>query len=400
MRLLGAALALLVPAAVAGAASTPGVTSSTILLGGTVPLSGEASAFGAVAPGANAYFKYVDDHGGVNGRKIKYLYLDDGYDPSRTVQDTRELVQQDKVFAIFNSVGTEHNLAIRSYLNQLKVPQLFVGTGAKEIGDGHAKYPWTMGYLPSFFGEGAIYGRYVARTRPRARIAVLYEDSDYGKDLLAGLKKGLGRKARLIVAKQSYDNTQTDVRSQVAKLRHSRANTFMIFALPTWAIQSFVYTYQLGWRPQIFLSAVSVEPTVMAIARQQTNGKTTEGAISVAFLKDPTSPRWARDPAVRLYRKIMRRYNPKGRPGNVYNYYGMTVAFTMVDALRRAGRNLTRAGVLRAATHLNERNNPFVIPGVAIRTSPSNYFPISSAKMIRYHRTRWAYFGPLVNARG
>ena len=257
-----------------------------------------------------------------------------------------------------------------------------------------------MGYLPSFFGEGAIYGRYVMRTRPRARIAVLYENSDYGKDLLAGLKKGLGRKAGLIVARQSYDTTQSDVRSQVAKLRHSRANTFMIFALPTWAIQSFVYAYQLGWRPQIFLSAVSVEPTVMAIARQQTNGKTTEGALSVAFLKDPTSPRWARDPAVRLYRKIMRRYNPKGRPGNVYNYYGMTVAFTMVDALRHAGRNLTRAGVLRAARHLNERNNPFVIPGVAIRTSPRNYFPISSAKMIRYHRTRWAYFGPLVNAHG
>ena len=206
---------------------TPGVTSTQILLGGTVPLSGSASAFGTVGPGANAYFKYVNARGGVYGRKIKYIWRDDGYDPARTVEQTRELVQQDKVFAVFNTVGTEHNLAIRGYLNAIKVPQVFGGTGASVIAREHRKYPWTMGYLPSFVGEGAIYGRYVVKHRPKARIAVLYEDSDYGKDLLNGLRRGLGKRASRIVAKASYEVTDPDVGSQIAQLKRSKADTFM-----------------------------------------------------------------------------------------------------------------------------------------------------------------------------
>ena len=231
--LAGAALAL--PAA-GGSAGDPGITSDQILIGGTVPLSGPASPFGAVGPGANAYFKYVNAHGGVYGRKIKYLYRDDGYDPSRTIEQTRELVQQDKVFAIFNTVGTEHNLAIRGYLNALGVPQVFGGTGSSSMGRAYKKYPWSMGYLPSFAGEGAIYGRYIVQHRPKARIAVLYEDSDYGKDLLNGLKHGLGSKASRIVATQTYEVTDTDVNSQISRLRASKADTFMIFALPQQAI--------------------------------------------------------------------------------------------------------------------------------------------------------------------
>ena len=393
--LAGVALAL--PAGgVSG--GTPGVTSKEILIGGTVPLSGNASAFGTVGPGANAYFKYVNAHGGVFGRKIRYLYRDDGYDPSRTVEQTRELVQQDKVFAIFNTVGTEHNMAIRGYLNAIKVPQIFGGTGASAIGRAHKRYPWTMGYLPSFEGEGAIYGRYVVKHRPKARIAVLYEDSDYGKDLLSGLKRGLGKRASRIVAKASYEVTDTDVNSQIAKLRRSKADTFMLFALPYQAIQSFVYAYKLKWRPQFFVSAVSVEPSVMGVARLGTNGKETNNALSVAFVKDPTSPAWKKDKAVALYRKIMKRYFPGGKPSDVYNWYGMTVAFSMVDALKRAGRNPTREGLRRAMTHMNERNNPFLLPGVDVRTSPSNYFPMSNAKMVRYRKNLWVLFGPLVKA--
>jgi branched-chain amino acid transport system substrate-binding protein len=399
---LGAALlaaaALSLPAAgVSG--GTPGVTATQILLGGTVPLSGPASPFGVVGPGARAYFDYVNAHGGVYHRRIKYLYRDDAYDPAKTIDQTRELVQQDKVFAIFNSVGTEHNVAIRAYLNAVEVPQLFVGSGASVLGRAYRKYPWTMGYLPSFEGEGAIYGRYVVQHRPRARIAVLYEDSDYGKDLLNGLRRGLGKRASRIVAKASYEVTDADVNSQIAKLRASKADTFMLFALPTQAIQAFVYAYKLGWRPRVFVSAVSIEPTVMSIARTNTHGKETAGALSVAFVKDPTSSAWTKDPAVRLYRRIMKRYNPGGRASDVYNFYGMTVAYSMVDALRHAGRNPTRASLLRAATHMNERTNPFLLPGVAVRTSPKNYFPITKARMVRYRGTRWVLFGPLLNAR-
>jgi branched-chain amino acid transport system substrate-binding protein len=394
--LAGAALAL--PAA-GGSAGDPGVTSTEILVGGTVPLSGPASAFGTVGPGANAYFKYVNAHGGVFGRKIRYVYRDDGYDPARTIEQTRELVQQDKVFAIFNTVGTEHNLAIRGYLNAIKVPQVFGGTGASAMGRGYKQYPWSMGYLPSFVGEGAIYGRYVAQHRPKARIAVLYEDSDYGKDLLAGLKRGLGKKGSRIVATQSYEVTDSDVNSQITKLRASKADTFMLFALPQQAIQSFVYAYKLKWHPQIFVSAVSIEPTVMGIARQATNGTGTNNALSVAFVKDPTSPVWRKDKAVALYKRIMKRYFPGGKTSDVYNWYGMTVAYSLVDALKHAGRNLSRASLRQAMTHMDERTNPFLLPGVFVQTTPSNYFPIAKAKMVRYRKSLWVLFGPLVNAR-
>jgi branched-chain amino acid transport system substrate-binding protein len=397
-------LALLASAALAlpaGGVSggTPGVTSKEILIGGTVPLSGPASKFGAVGPGANAYFKYVNTHGGVFGRKIRYLYRDDGYDPSRTVDQTRELVQQEKVFAIFNTVGTEHNLAIRGYLNAVKVPQVFGGTGSSAIGRGYRKYPWTMGYLPSFVGEGAIYGRYVVKHRPKARIAVLYENSDYGRDLLHGLERGLGKRASRIVAKATYEVTDTDIGSQIAKLRRSKADTLMLFALPQQAIGSFYNAYKLGWHPQIFVSAVSIEPTVMGIARGATNGKETNNALSVAFVKDPTSPAWRKDKAVALYRKIMKRYLPGGSPSNVYNWYGMTVAYSMVDALKHAGRNPTRDSLRRAMTHMDERKNPFLLPGIAVKTTPTSYFPITKARMVRYRKNLWVLFGPLLRAR-
>jgi branched-chain amino acid transport system substrate-binding protein len=393
-----AAAALALPAGgVSG--GTPGVTSTQILLGGTVPLSGNASAFGTVGPGANAYFKYVNAHGGVYGRKIKYLWRDDGYDPARTLEQTRELVQQDKVFAIFNTVGTEHNVAIRGYLNAIKVPQVFGGTGASIVGRGYKKYPWTMGYLPSFVGEGAIYGRYVVKHRPKARIAVLYENSDYGRDLLAGLQRGLGKKHARIIAKATYEVTDSEVNSQIAKLRRSKADTFMLFALPQQAIGAFYAAYKLKWRPQIFVSAVSIEPRVMGIARAATNGVETNNALSVAFVKDPTSRVWRKDKATALYKRIMKRYFPGGKTGDVYNWYGMTVAFSMVDALKHAGRNPTRESLRRAMTHMNERNNPFLLPGVSVKTSPSDYFPITKARMVGYRKSVWVLFGPLVNAR-
>jgi branched-chain amino acid transport system substrate-binding protein len=385
-------------AAAAVALATPGVTPTTITLGGTVPLSGPAAAYASVGRGADAYFKYVNSKGGVYGRKIVYKYEDDGFDVAKTILLTRQLVEQDNVLAIFDSVGTEHALAVRPYLNDRKVPQLFVGSGVSKLATEHKQYPWSMGYLPSFSGEGAIYGRYVAAHQPKARIAVLYENSDFGKDMLNGLRRGLGGKAK-IVATQSYEVTDSGVDSQLAKLKASGANTLMLFATPQFAIFGYVGSFRLGWHPQVYVTSVSISPDIMKIAKFGSNQKQVEGSISIAFVKDPTSAQWAKDKTVRLYKTIVKRFLPGAKADDVFYYYGMAVAYTMVDTLKKAGRNLTRASVLRAATHLNE-TDPFLLPGVKIKTSPSDYYPMDKVKVARYHATHWQFFGNLVSASG
>jgi ABC-type branched-subunit amino acid transport system substrate-binding protein len=393
-----AALAAAVPAATARHADTPGVTDTTVKIGGTVPLSGPAAAFGVTGPGAAAYFAYVNDRGGVNGRKIQYEYLDDGYNPTQTVQLTRQLVQQDNVLAIFNTIGTDNALAVRPFLNQLNVPMLFAGTGASDFGD-PKHYPWSLPYLPNNVGEGSLYGNYIKANFARSKVGVLQEADAYGKDLTAGLKRALGTKVK-VVDVEGYSLTDTNVTSQVSKLKAAGATTLVVFATPQFAIQAFIAASKLGWHPQFFVSSVSIEPTVMAIISASTSPKFVEGTLSMAFVKDPTSPTWAKDPAVKLYRQIMAKYDPQGRPTDVYNFYGMAVAFTMVDALRQAGRNLTRDSLLRAATHLNESDNPFLLPGIVLRTSPTDYFPLEQASLARFHRGRWLFFGPHVAARG
>ncbi len=386
-----AALALSTPAA------TPGVTPTQITLGATIPITGPAAAYGSVGRGADAYFNYVNSKGGVFGRKIDYKYLDDEFDVAKTITLTRQLVEQDQVFAIFNSVGTEHALAIRSYLNDRKVPQLFIGSGVSKLATEHARYPWSMGYLPSFAGEGAVYGRYIAAHRPKARIAVLYENSDFGKDMLNGLRHGLGGKGK-IVGTQAYEVADADVASQLAKLKSSGADTLMLFATPKFAIFGYVGAFRLGWHPQVYVTSVSISPDIMKIARVATSRKQVEGSVSIAFVKDPTAKQWAKDRTVRLYKSIMQRFLPSAKSDDVFNYYGMAVAYTMVDTLRKAGRNLTRAGVLKAATHLNEVN-PFLLPGVRIQTSPSDYYPMDKVKLARYKSDHWQFFGNLVRAR-
>ena len=394
------AIVALAAALAAGAAptSTPGVTSSSVLLGGTIPLSGPASAYQSVGRGADAYFRYVDAQGGVHGRKIVYDYLDDQYEVPKTILLTQQLVEQDRVFAIFNTVGTEHALAIRSYLNDRKVPELFAGTGVSRIATEHAKYPWTMGFLPSFVGEGVIDGRRIAATKPRAKIAVLYEDTDFGKDLLAGLRRGLGGKGK-IVATQSYEIEDTTIDSQMARLRASNADTLILFATPLFAIRGYAGANRLGWRPQIYVSSVAISPDIMKIARLDATPREVEGSTSIAFVKDPTSPVWKSDKTVKLYRSILARFMPTAKPLDVYNYYGMAVAYTMVDALRQAGANPTRDSLLRAATHLNEVN-PFLLPGIRIKTTPNDYYPMAKARFVRYRNGQWVYFGKLVDARG
>jgi len=386
-----------VASALALGSSTPGVTPTTITIGGTVPVTGPAASFGSVGPGAEAYFKYVNAHGGVHHRKIVYTYLDDAYDPAKTVLLTQQLVEQDKVFALFDTVGTDNALAIRQYVNASKVPDLFVGSGVSEIAAQHAQYPWMMGYLPSFVGEGAMDGRRIARTTPKAKIAVLYENSDFGKDLLDGLKRGLGGKAKIVSA-QSYEIDDTSVDSQMARLRASHADTLMLFATPLFAIKGYVGANSLGWHPRVYVSSVSISPDVMKVARYAATPRTVDNSISIAFVKDPTSPVWRNDKAVKLYRSILAQYLPGAKPLDVYLYYGMAVAYSMVDALRRAGANPTRASLLRAATHLNEVN-PFLLPGLRVTTSPSDYYPLKKARFVRYRHGLWVLFGKLVDAR-
>jgi branched-chain amino acid transport system substrate-binding protein len=385
-------------AAAAIALATPGVTSTQITLGGTVPLSGPAAAYASVGRGADAYFKYVNSKGGVFGRKIVFKYEDDEFDVAKTVLLTRQLVEQDNVLAIFDSVGTEHALAVRPYLNDRKVPQLFVGSGVSKLASEHKKYPWSMGYLPSFAGEGVIYGRYIVAHKPKARIAVLYEDSDFGKDMLNGLRRGLGGKAK-IVGTQSYEIDDQNADSQLAKLKASGADTLMLFATPKFAIFGYVGAFRLGWHPQYYVTSVSISPDIMKIAKFGSSQKQVEGSVSIAFVKDPTASQWAKDKTVRLYKTIARRFLPGAQPDDVFNYYGMAVAYTMVDTLKKAGRNLTRDSVLRAATHLNE-TNPFLLPGVRIRTTPNDYYPMDKVKLARYKGTHWQFFGKLVDARG
>jgi branched-chain amino acid transport system substrate-binding protein len=399
MKRLGLLVALML-ASGAGAATTgdPGITAKTILIGGTVPLSGEASAFGSVGPGAKAYFDYVNSKGGVNGRRIEYRYYDDGYDPVQTVQLTRKLVEQDKVFAIFNSVGTANNAAIQPYLNQRRVPQLFVGDGAQASSQ-PAKYPWTIGFLQSYVGEGAVYGRHLAAARKAAKIGVLYEKTPLGSDMTRGLERAIRGKGPKIVARQSYELTDTDVSSQVAQLKSSGADTLMLFATPKFAIQGFASAHRLGWKPQVYVASISIEPGIMSIARL--NAPTlTKGALSIAFVKNPNDPIWRKDAALALYRKIMSRYNPRGKQSDVYNWYGMTVAWTMVETLKKAGKTPTRASLLRAAQNLYLRDNPFLLPGIALKTSRTRYFPLDKVYLYRYDNRQWVRASSLLDARG
>jgi branched-chain amino acid transport system substrate-binding protein len=385
-----AALAATVPAA--SAAPTPGITKTQVVLGATGPLSGSESAYAPTLTGAQAYFAYVNAHGGVYGRKIVYKVEDDQYDPVQTVQQTQKLVENEGVFAIFNSIGTEHALAVRDYLNQHKVPQLFVGSGAAAIADQHAKYPWTIGLLPSFTGEGLIYGRLIAKNQPKAKIAVLYENDEYGHELLDGLKRGLGSHAGQIVGMQSYALLDTSVASQVASLKSTGADTFVIFALPQQSAQAFVAASKLGWKPTEYVTSVSIDPVVMKIVHLSTDSSVGVGATSTAFLHDPTNPTQKSSAGVKLYLQIMKRYLPREDPAAVAHMYGMMAAYAMVDALKQAGRNPTRASLLHAAQHLNE-SNPFLLPGLKLTTTPRDYFPIAHTYVVRYLHGYWNVLG-------
>jgi branched-chain amino acid transport system substrate-binding protein len=392
---VGAVLVFTLPVAFAGSAADPGVSSTAIVIGGTSPLTGPAASYASVARGARAYFDFVNAGGGVAKRKIEYRIVDDAYNPAQTVQAVRRLVEQDRVFAVFNTLGTESNLAVRDYLNQVKVPQLFVASGATTWGRDAAKYPWTIGFQPSYAAEGLVYGQHIARTRKKAKVAVLFQNDDYGKDLLASLKLGLGRSGSKVVAAEAYQVTSPDVGSQIAKLKASGANVLCIFATPTFAIQAYVFANRLGWKPLVINNAVSGTSNIMVLASEGGKNKLVEGTITTTVLKDPTDPRWNKDPGMKQYRRLLAKYAKGANPDDVYHVYGMAVAYETVGIFRRLGVNPTRTALMARARSISSARNPFLLPGVSVKTGKGDSFPIQQGQLQRWTKGRFVPVGGL-----
>ena len=375
------------------AASETGVTDRTIKVGATFPLTGPASLYATIAPAMKAYFAYTnarkgpDGRRGVFGRQIVFTYYDDGYNPANSVQQTRKLIEEDQVFAVIGSLGTEVNEAIRPYLNSRKVPQLLNATGASTWGKDFKQYPWTGGWQPDYEYEARIYGTAIARNSPNAKIGVLYQKDSFGADNLRGLKAGLGAKASNIVGEESYEITAADVRAQVARLRGSGATVFVIFATPRFTVQAYAIANALRWSPAvIYTTSVSATNTFLTLAKTSGGGDLPERTYSVQYAKDPASTSWDNDAGMKLYKQVMARYYPSGRATDGLNLYGVAVAHAFVQLMYKAGRNPTRASLMRAYRTWNEAN-PFLLPGNRQRTSGNDQLPIQCERIARFTAT-------------
>ena len=374
----------------AAALAAPGGGDSGLLLGQTMPYSGPISAYSTVGKAMAAYLDKVNDEGGVNGRKIRLISLDDGYSPPKTVEQTRRLVEQDQVLFIFGSLGTATQSAVQRYLNAKKVPQLFIQSGARKWNDPQ-HFPWSMAGLPSSYTEAGAYARYLLAVKPQARIAVLYQNDDFGKDYLAGLRDGLGERAHAMIAStQSYEVTDPTIDSQVATLAASGADTLFSFSVGKATVQAIRKTADIGWRPLFFITSVSQsKATVLTPAGLDR----ANGIISAAFEKDPSDPQWAADADVREYRAWMKRYYPAGDPGDLLNVAGDIEARLVVEVLRRCGDDLSRENVRRQATHLDRVALPLLLPGITVSTTPQDYRVIREFRLQRFDGTRWVLFG-------
>ena len=352
-RRVAAVAALLFTLAACGGSSTPaaqsdvGITSNSILLGNTIALSGPAAAYGTIANASNAYFTYINNtQGGVNGRKITYKILDDVYNPANTVPLTKQLVEQDQVFAMFGGLGTQAQISVRDYLNSKKVPQLFVATGATTFMSDFASHPYTIGWQPPYQGEGRIYAKDVVANHSGAKLGVLYQNDDYGQDYLKGLTDGLGSNASMIVDKQSYDVTAASIASQLSTLKGKGADTLFLFTTPGFTIKALVTVTALHWEPTIYLNSVSNPQVYMGLAKKA--GAALKNVTSVGYLKDPTDPQWANDAGMKLYKEVIANCTACDAT-NGFNIYGVAVAYTMVDVLKKAGTNMTRKNVMDIA---------------------------------------------------
>jgi branched-chain amino acid transport system substrate-binding protein len=375
----------------------PGVTARTIHLGGTFPFSGPAALYSAIPLAERAYFLYVNAHGGVNGRKIQFTYYDDAYDPSKTVPLTQKLVEQDKVFADFGSLGTAPVTATRAYLNKKKVPQVLVATGDSYWGSQYKKYPWTIGWQPVYPGEAKIYAQFINSKVPQAKIGVLYQNDLYGTNLLNPFKAALGASGQSkIVATQSYDVTAASVTQQVVALKAAGANTLVLFSTPTATIQALVVATKIGWHPIEFVNNVSASETFMSLAAK--NGASVDGAITTGYLVDANVASEANLPGAKLAKQILDAFDPKSQGGiyNTLNLYGLGTAWTMVQALKKAGNPPTRAGLMKALLSMDTKANPFLYKGIAEKTSATDHFPIEQVVLAKYQSGGPAGIGAFV----
>ena len=373
----------------------PGVTDKEIKIGNTNPYSGPASAYGTIGRAIQAYFDKVNAEGGINGRMIKFITLDDGYSPPKTVEQTRKLVEREKVLLVFQPLGTPTNSAIHRYMNKKKVPHLFVATGATKWGQ-PKKYPWTMGWQPNYQTEAGIYGKYILKNVKNPKIAILYQNDDYGKDYVKGLRDVLGAKAgKMIVKALPYEVTSPTVDAQIVQLKNSGANVFLNVTTPKFAVQAIKKVHDLGWKPVHFLNNVS---TSVSRVMKPAGLEKSQGIISSAYIKGPTDPQWKNDPEYKTWLAWMKKYYPKGNAGNQFNVYGYAVAKTMEIVLRKAGNNLTRKNIMKQAASLNGVRVPMLLPGITLKTGPNDFRPIEQMQLQRFKGQTFERFGPVIDA--
>ena len=391
---LAGLLALAVVAAPA-TAQTPGVTATEIKIGNTMPYSGGASAYGTIGKASAGYFKKINDEGGINGRKIRFISEDDGYSPPKAVEMVRKLVEQDQVLLVFNPLGTPSNTAIQKYLNEQKVPHLFLATGATKWGN-PKDFPWTMGWQPNYQVEGKIYAAYLLKNIPSAKVGILYQNDDYGKDYLKGFKDGLGEAAKkLIVLEQTYEVTDPTVDSQIVNLKNSGANVFYNVTTPKFAAQAIKKAHEIGWKPVHFLNNVSA--SVGAVLKPA-GLEASKDLITVLYAKDPTDPQWKNDKGYKDWLAFMQKYYPEGNTTDGFNVYGYNVAQTLVQVLKQCGNDLSRANVMKQAASLKDFELGMLLPGIKINTSPTDFYPIEQEQLARFNGEIWVAFGEIYDA--
>jgi branched-chain amino acid transport system substrate-binding protein len=366
-----------------------------IKIGHTNPYSGHAASYGTIGKASGAYFKKVNDEGGINGRHVTFISYDDGYSPPRTVEMVRRLVEQDQVLLVFNTLGTPTNSAIHAYMNERKVPHLFLATGATKWGD-PGNFPWTMGWQPTYQAEGRIYAQYLLKNVPNPRVGILYQNDDYGKDYLKGFKDGLGDAARTLVAlEQSYEVADASVDAQIVNLKNSGANVFFNVTIPTYAVQAIRKAHAIGWKPVHFLNSVS--KSVAQVGRPA-GVEASKGLITALYFKDPTDPRWRNDGAYQDWVTFMRTYYPEGKLEDAFNVYGYLVAQGLTHVLTQCGHDLSRASVMRQAASITDLSLPMLLPGVTVNTSPTDFYPIQREQLARFDGERWVLFGNVFDA--
>ena len=371
-----------------------GASDTEIKIGNTNPYSGPASAYGVIGKTIEAYWKSVNAAGGINGRKINFITLDDGYSPPKTVECIRQLVEQDKVLCTFNTLGTPTNTAIHKYMNQKKVPQLFVATGASKWGN-PKEFPWTMGYQPDYHTEAVIYAKYILANIKDPKIGVLMQNDDYGKDYFEGFKEGLGKEVGRIAKHVTYEVTDPTVDSQVIQLKDSRASVFFNISIPKFAAQSMRKAADIGWRPAQYLNNVAGQVTT---TMKPAGFENVQGVITAAWLKDPTDHQWDDDAEMKTWREWMAKYIPNGNLGDVNYVYAYSVSFLMEQTLKKCGDELTRENLMRQAANHQKLRVPGLLPGITVSTSPTDFYPVQALQLQRFKGETWELFGDIMHA--